>query len=91
MLKLLAALAAALALVAASPARACDDCKNCPHHQQEASAKLAGTVVAESDKKDAKTCGCDHSDKKACKCGDKCQCADCPVHGKGAKKVDQKG
>jgi len=89
MMKLLVGVAAAFALLAASPARACDDCKNCPHHAKEAAAQTKGTQVAEAEKKDEKkdekACPCGAKEAKDCKCGDKCHC----TH-KDAKK-DAKG
>jgi hypothetical protein len=91
MMKYLVGVAAALALLAATPAAACGDCKDCPGHKKEAAAAAAtSTAVADAEKKDSKTCGCDHSASKECKCGEKCQCANCPVHGKDAKKGDKK-
>jgi len=83
MLKLFVGLAAAVALLAASPARAGEGegCKNCPHHQKEAAAaaETKGTKVAEAekkdDKKDEKACPCGAKEAKDCKCGDKCHCA----------------
>jgi hypothetical protein len=77
MLKFLLGAAAAFVLVSATPASACPDCKDCPQHK---------ATTAEADKKDAKTCGCDHAGNKECKCGEKCTCASCPVHGKKAEK-----
>ena len=90
MLKFLLGAAAALALLAATPAAACDDCKNCPHHK-DASAQVQKTgAVAEADKKETKGCGCDHAASKECKCGEKCACASCPVHGKKDTKTEKK-
>jgi len=92
MLKYLLGAAAAIALFA-TPASACDDCKNCPHAKKDTSAQVEkkGVVVAEDKKDEHKTCGCDHSASKDCKCGEKCHCATCPVHGKkGEKKEEQK-
>ncbi len=92
MLKFLLGAAAAFALLAAAPASAspCGDCKDCPH-KKEASAQVQKTgAVAEADKKDAKTCGCDHAAAKDCKCGEKCACATCPVHGKKGEKSEKK-
>ncbi len=83
MLKMILGAAAALSLAFAAPALACPsgDCKDCPHGKQ--------TKVAEADKKDEAKCHC--VDKGGtCKCGDKCQCANCPVHGKKAEKKDEK-
>ena len=90
MLKLILGATAALFLVAAAPAVACDDCKNCPNHKKEsAAAEKSATVVADADKKEA-GCGCKHtSEAKDCKCGDKCKCADCPIHGKKGEKKDE--
>jgi hypothetical protein len=81
MLKFLLGAAAAFALVSATPATACPDCKDCPQHK---------SVTAEAEKKDAKSCGCEHSASKECKCGEKCACASCPVHGKKGEKSEKK-
>lgn len=92
MMKFLLGAAAALALVLASPASAspCGDCKNCPNHKEHAAqAQKAGTV-AEADKKDQKGCHCVKDGKKECGCGEKCACADCPVHGKKGEKAEKK-
>jgi len=90
MLKFLIGAAAALVLLAATPAAACEDCKNCQHHK-EAAAKAEKTgAVAEADKKDEKGCHCDHATAKDCKCGEKCKCADCPMHGKKDDKAEKK-
>ena len=73
MVKYLVGVAAAFALLAATPASACPDCKDCPQHKTAASAQGQETKVADADKKDEK-CHC--TDKKsACKCGAKCNCA----------------
>jgi hypothetical protein len=79
MAKFLFAAAAAFALFSAQPARACEDCKNCPKHQ-----------VAAGDKKDAEKpgCACHGSDGKECKCGAKCECPHC--HEMKAAKPDEK-
>jgi len=93
MLKFLIGAAAAFALLAATPAAACDDCKSCPHGKKETAAatEKKATVVAEEKKEEHKGCGCDHAASKECKCGEKCACASCPVHGKkGEKKEEQK-
>lgn len=94
MLKFLIGAAAAFALLAATPAAACEDCKHCQHGKKETAAateKQKGTMVAEEKKEEHKGCGCDHSASKECKCGEKCSCASCPVHGKkGEKKEEQK-
>ena len=93
MLKFLIGAAAAFALLAATPAAACDDCKNCPHGKKETAAatEKKGTIVAEDKKEEHKGCGCDHAASKDCKCGEKCKCASCPVHGKKAEpKEEQK-
>ena len=85
MLKLFVGLAAAVALLAASPARAGEghDCKNCPHHAKEAAAETkAGTQVAENDKKDEKACHCGAKEAKDCKCGAKCHCTEASKDGK---------
>jgi len=86
MMKTLLAAVAALALVAARPATACEgDCKNCPHHAQAAAGE-----AKKGDKADAAahTCAC-AKEGKECKCGEKCQCPHCAAH-KGAKKADEK-
>ena len=78
MMKMLAGLAAAVALLAAAPALAGEGegCKNCPHHAKEAAAAQAKeTKVAEAEKKDEKACHCGAKEAKDCKCGDKCHCA----------------
>jgi hypothetical protein len=91
MLKFLASAVAALALLAATPAAACgDDCKNCPMHKKEAAAQTSKGAVAEADKKDEKGCQCMQGEKKECKCGEKCACPSCPVHGKKAEKPEKK-
>jgi hypothetical protein len=89
MMKLLVGVAAALALLAASPARAGEGegCKNCPHHAKEAAAETKGTQVAEAEKKDEKACHCGAKEAKDCKCGAKCHCTEAD---KDAKK-DKKG
>ena len=92
MLKSLLGAAAALALLAAAPALACDDCKNCPNHKQEAAAQVQkSAAVAEADKKAEKGCACVQDGKKECKCGEKCACPSCPIHGKKGEKVEKKG
>jgi hypothetical protein len=93
MLKFLIGAAAAFALLTATPAAACDDCKSCPHGKKETAAatEQKGTVVAEEKKDEHKGCGCNHEGAKDCKCGEKCKCASCPIHGKkGEKKEEQK-
>ncbi len=93
MLKFLVGAAAAIALIAAAPALADEGCKNCPMNKKEAAAAVEkkGTVVAEEKKDAPKGCGCNHEGAKDCKCGEKCACASCPVHGKkGEKKEEQK-
>jgi hypothetical protein len=90
MLKVLIGAAAALALLAATPASACKDCGECSHHQSAAAKAQPTGAVAEADKKDKKGCGCDHTSAKDCKCGEKCHCPDCPVHGKEAPKKEDK-
>ena len=82
MLKFLLGAAAALALFAATPASACDGCKDCKHNKSAAAQTEGKTAVAEADKHEHKGCGCDHAANKECKCGEKCACASCPVHGK---------
>ncbi len=91
MLKFLLGAAAALALVAATPASACGDCKDCPHKKDTTAQVQKGAAVAEADKKDMKGCGCDHAASKECKCGEKCACATCPVHAKKGDKAEKKG
>jgi hypothetical protein len=78
MTKFLLGAAAALALFA-TPASACDDCKNCPHKKD---------VTAQADKKDDKGCHCKGTvaDGK-CKCGDKCACDHCKM--KAGEKKDE--
>jgi hypothetical protein len=67
MTKFLLGAAAAFALFAATPASACDDCKNCDHNK-----------TAQADKKDDKGgCHCKGSADGKCKCGDKCTCDHC--------------
>jgi hypothetical protein len=65
MLKYLLGAATALSLFA-TPATACDDCKNCPKKD----------TTAQADKKDDKGCHCTKDGGK-CKCGDKCTCDHC--------------
>jgi hypothetical protein len=80
MMKTLLAAMAALALLAARPATACDgDCKNCPHHAQ-----AAPTDGKKGGKPEVAQCAC-AKEGKECKCGDKCQCPHCAAH-KGAEK-----
>ncbi len=90
MLKFLLGAAAALALFAATPASACDGCKDCKHNKSAAAQTDATTKVADADKKEAKSCGCDHAANKECKCGEKCSCASCPVHGKKGEAKEKK-
>jgi len=79
MLKYLLGATLGLALYA-TPATACDDCKNCDHKKD---------VTAQADKKPegchCKTTGADGK----CKCGDKCTCDHCKPKG-GEKKEDTK-
>ncbi len=81
MIRYLAAAIAAFALVAASPALACDDCKNCPH----AKVAQADTKKEGEKPKATKDCGC--TSAKDCKCKEGCKCAHCGKHEKteGAK------
>lgn len=91
MLKFLLAAAAAVALLASTPAVACPNCNDCPHKKDTtAQAQGSGAAVAQADKKDAKGCQCMHGDKKECGCGEKCKCPECPVHGKKADKTEKK-
>ncbi len=84
MMKTLLAALAALALVAARPASACDgDCKNCPHHAQ------AATDAKKGEKAAAPACAC-VKDGKECKCGEKCQCPHCAAHKDAGKKAVEK-
>jgi hypothetical protein len=84
MLKFLLGAAAAVALLTATPAAACGDCKDCPHKKDTTAQVQKTGAVAEADKKETKGCGCDQAANKECKCGEKCACATCPVHGKKA-------
>lgn len=69
MTRIILAAAAAFALVSASPAFACPDCKDCPNHKD----KVAANDKVE--KKDGeKKCACGAKDPKDCKCGGKCDC-----------------
>lgn len=90
MMKFLLGAAAAFALLAAVPAVACDDCKSCPQHKEHAAKAEKAGSVAEADKKETKGCACDHAAGKECKCGEKCACATCPVHGRKAEKTEKK-
>ena len=86
MMKLVLGAVAALFLVAAAPAVACDDCKNCPNHKKEAAAETKAPAVADAEK----NCGCHKGgDSKECKCGEGCKCANCPVHTKKGEKKDE--
>jgi hypothetical protein len=76
MMKFLLGVAAALALVAATPAAACEDCKNCPNHKKESAQVEKKSTLAEADKKEEKGCTCHGAAQKECKCGDKCHCMD---------------
>jgi hypothetical protein len=89
MMKLVLGAVAAMFLVAAAPAVACDDCKNCPMHKKDsAAAETKAPAVADADKKDG--CACKHGDAtKECKCGETCKCKDCPIHGKKNDKKDE--
>ncbi len=86
MTRLLVAAAAAFALVSASPAFACPDCKNCPGHE----GKVASADKAE--KKDAeKKVSCDCAGEgKECKCGAQCQCAHCSAKKAATEKKAEK-
>lgn len=90
MLKYLLGAAAALALLAAAPASACGDCKDCQHKKDTTAQVDKKVSVAEADKKEAKGCGCNHSANKECKCGEKCACESCPVHGKKGESKEKK-
>lgn len=82
MLRMILAVAAALALVTAGPAFAnCPDCKNCPQH------KVAAADTAEKKEGDKKP-GCACTDAKDCKCGAKCACPNC--HAKHENKEEPK-
>lgn len=79
MLKYVLGAAAAFALYAA-PVAACDDCKNCKHHQE----------TAQADKKDVPGCHCKGAGPDGkCKCGDKCTCEHCKA-AKAEKKDETK-
>ena len=85
MLRTLFAAVAALTLIAASPALACDDCKDCPHHKDK---------VAQADKKDGDAkkdtkvgCQC-AGEAKNCKCAAACKCPTC--HDSKDKKEETK-
>ena len=86
MLRTLLAAVAAVALFAGSPARACDDCKNCPH------AKVAAADEKTEKKGTAdKTPGCKcGAEGKECKCGAQCQCPHCAAHKAAAPKTEEK-
>jgi hypothetical protein len=90
MLKFLVGAAAAFALLTATPAAACGDCKDCPHKKDTTAQVQKSGAVAEADKKDEKGCHCDQAANKECKCGEKCACKDCPVHGKKGEKAEKK-
>jgi hypothetical protein len=84
MMRLILAAAAALALVSASPARACPDCKSCQH--------VAQADTKPADKKDPKAatpCGCAGANAKECKCGKDCKCPHCH-HGTADEKAEKK-
>jgi hypothetical protein len=78
MTRIILAAAAAFALVSASPAFACPDCKDCPMHKDKVSA------ADKAEKKDAPKCACG-KDPKSCKCAGKCDC-----HAKAEKKDEKK-
>ena len=87
MTKTLFAAAAALALFAATPARACEDCKNCPNHKNTvAQAEKAG----KKDEAKPAACGCKVATKGECKCGEKCTCGHCGSHKAEEKKAEEK-
>ena len=91
MLKHLLGAAAALALLAATPAGACGDCKSCPHKMGAAAQVQQPGTAAEAGKKDGAACRCMQAGEKTCKCGDRCACASCPVHGQKDVKAEKKG
>lgn len=67
MLRTLLAAFAAVAVLAAQPVFACEDCKNCPMH------KAAATDDKKAEKSDKMACACSAS-AKDCKCAEKCAC-----------------
>ena len=89
MLKHLLGAAAALALLAATPAGACGDCKACPHKM--GAAAQAQQPATEAGKQAGPACRCAQAGDKTCKCGDQCACASCPVHGQQDVKTEKKG
>jgi hypothetical protein len=86
MLRTLLAAAAAVALFAGTPARACPDCKNCPHHQVAAADDKAGEKKDAADKLPACKCA---GEGKECKCGAQCTCPHCAAK-KAAPKAEEK-
>jgi hypothetical protein len=79
MIRMILAAAAAFALVSATPALACPDCKDCPMHKVAA--------ADQGEKKEGEkvpACAC-AGEGKECKCGAQCMCAHC-----GAKKAEKK-
>jgi len=85
MVRTLLAAAAAFALFAGTPARACEDCKNCPHAKMASADDKAGKDTA--DKLPACKCA---GEGKECKCGEKCQCPHCSAKHKAAEKTEPK-
>jgi hypothetical protein len=84
MLKSLLGAAAAFALLAATPAVACEECQK--HQAAQAAPAGQKTSVAEEKKDEHKGCHC--TSAKDCKCGEKCGCASCKA--KVEKKEEQK-
>jgi hypothetical protein len=81
MLRYLLAAAAAFALVAAQPVRACEDCKNCPHHKDTvAQAEKADKKADPKADDKAEKVGCHCAGGKECKCGPNCTCEHCSAH-----------
>jgi hypothetical protein len=81
MIRMILAAAAAFALVSATPALACPDCKDCPMHKVSAADK---TEKQGGDTKPV-ACPCSGGEGKECKCGAQCQCPHC-----AAKKAEKK-
>jgi hypothetical protein len=84
MIRMILAAAAAFALVSATPALACPECKDCPMH------KVASAEKAEKkdgDKAAVPACPC-AGEGKECKCGPQCMCAHCSAK-KAAEKKDE--
>lgn len=86
MTRMLLAAAAALTLVAASPAFGCPECHDCPMHKDKVAAAEKGEKKG-VEKKAACPCV---GEGKDCTCGAQCQCAHCGEKAKqkaeGAKK-----